>query len=242
MIHKLQNLVNTLKSIQTPMSYNAALPMLIKVIAKLEGDMYLLQIGTQQLQTKSHKRLHVGERYWGEMGRSSLGHITLHNLIAQPKIMEMFYNAPLKFTLSQLQEMGENSDIFEGFRDFLSQKCADAHSKEEFMFLGNLLLGLKQGVLSLIIDEKNELLQIKKSGANKVRFSAIMPLLGIIDGEIGIFKDTHKLNMKVMYESTKALLERHIGDLKGFYVENISIDTHIAPLYEYTQSLLDVRG
>ena len=91
MIQKLQKLSHLLKnSQQTPATYNASLPILIRVIQKLKGDMYLLQIGAQQMQTKSHKALIVGERYWGEMGRSSLGHITLHNLILQPKILDFF--------------------------------------------------------------------------------------------------------------------------------------------------------
>lgn len=242
MLSKIAKIATALKSTQTPTTYNASLPMLIKVIAKLKGDMYLLQIGAQKIETKSQKQLHIGERYWGEMGRSSLGHITLRNLIAQPKIMNMFHDAPLKFSLQDLQEMGEQSDIFEGFKEFLTHKLAEATSKEEFVFLGNLLLGLKQGVLSLVISEKNEVLQMRKSGANKVRFSAIMPLLGIIEGEIGVYKEGNTLDVKVLYESTKTLLEKNLTLLKGFKIGKITIDTHLSPLYEYKESLLDVRG
>ncbi len=102
MLSGLQKIAATLKNAQTPTTYNASLPMLIKVLAKLKGDMYLLQIGAQKIETRSQKQLNVGERYWGEMGRSSLGHIALKNLIAQPKIIEMFHNALLKFSLQNL--------------------------------------------------------------------------------------------------------------------------------------------
>ncbi len=242
MIGALQKISTALKSTQTPTTYNASLPILIKVLAKLKGDMYLLQIGTQKIETKSYKPLHIGERYWGEMGRSSLGHIALKNLIAQPKIMEMFFDAPLKFSLQNLQEMGEKSDIFEGFRDFLSYKLAEAKSREEFIFLSHLLLGLKHGVLSLVIDEKNEVLQMKRYGTNKVRFSAIMPLLGIVEGDIGVHKEGNTLDMKVLYQSTKTLLEQNLNKLKGFKIGKISINTHLSPFYEYKEALLDVRG
>lgn len=242
MLSGLQKIAATLKNAQTPTTYNASLPMLIKVLAKLKGDMYLLQIGAQKIETRSQKQLNVGERYWGEMGRSSLGHIALKNLIAQPKIIEMFHNAPLKFSLQNLQEMGEQQDMFEGFKEFLTHKLADSSSREEFIFLGNLLLGLKQGVLNLVISEKDEVLQMKKSGTNKVRFSAIMPILGIVEGEIGVYKDGNTLELKVLYESTKSLLERNLTSLRGFKVGKIVIDTHLIPLYEYKEALLDVRG
>ena len=243
MIQKLQKLSHLLKnSQQTPATYNASLPILIRVIQKLKGDMYLLQIGAQQMQTKSHKALIVGERYWGEMGRSSLGHITLHNLILQPKILDFFQNAPLKLTLQDLQTLGEQSDIFEGFKEFIAHKLTQASSKEEFLFLSNILLGLKSGVLSLVIGEKDEILQIKKYASNKVRFSAIMPLLGIISRDIGIYKSGNTLDIKVLYETTKAVLENNLNILKGFKVSKISIDTNLSALYEFKESLLDVRG
>lgn len=243
MIQKLQKLSHLLKNNQKiPATYNASLPILIRVIQKLKGDMYLLQIGAQQMQTKSHKALIVGERYWGEMGRSSLGHITLHNLIMQPKILDFFHNAPLKFTLQDLQDLGEQSDIFEGFKDFIVHKLAQANSKEEFLFLSNILLGLKSGVLSLMINEKDEVLQIKKYDSNKVRFSVVMPLLGIVSGEIGIYEGGNTLDIKVLYETTKAMLEKNLNMLKGFKVSKISVDTNLLPLYEFKESLLDVRG
>lgn len=241
MIQKIANLAQNLK-VSSPTTYNAALPMLIKVLAQTKGDTYLLQVGSKQIQSKSHKELFIGQKYWGEMGKSSLGHITLRNLIPQPNILESFSKAPLQFSLQDLQELGEQKDIFEGFKDFLSQKLATSQSKEEFLFLSNLLLGLKSGVLSLAITEKNEILQMKKIGANTMRFSAIMPSLGIIEGEISITKGGNALSLKVMYESTKALLEKNLSLLKGFRLSKITLDSSLKPLYEFKESLLDVRG
>lgn len=241
MINKINKISNILKNAH--INYNASLPVLIKVISKLKGDMYLLQIGAKNIQTKSVRTLNIGEKYWGEMGRSSLGHITLTNLVAQPKIMDFFNDAPLKFSLQNLMELSSNDeDIFEGFRDFLIQKLAQSASKEEFIFLGNILLGLKNGILSLVISEKNEVLQIKKIATNKVRFSAIMPTLAIVEGEIGIYNDERTLDIKVLYESTKAILEKHLSHLKGFKVGKISVEKHLSPLYECKEALLDVRG
>lgn len=245
MIGKLQKLSQVLaKSASSTASYNASLPLLIRVVSKLKGDLYLLQVGTQTIQTKSHKELMVGERYWGEMGKSSLGHIVLRNLIHQPKIIEYFHHSPLQFSLQDLENLGKEKDIFEGFKDFLAHRLGEAQSKEEFLFLSNMLLALKNGVLNLVIGEKEDILQIKRIGQNKVRFSAIMPLLGIIEGEIclGGSNVGKILELKVMYESTKIALEKHLDLLQGFGVTQIVVDSRITPLYEFKQSLLDVVG
>lgn len=241
MIHKIQHIAKALKS-SAPSTYNATLPMLIKVLARLKNDSYLLQVGSKQIESKSHKELLVGGKYWGEMGKSSLGHITLRNLILQPKILESFQHAPLQFQIQDLQDLGKQEDIFDGFRDFVSSKLAQAQTKEEFLFLSNLLLGLKNGVMNLVISEKDEILQIKRSGVNTLRFSAIMPALGIIEGDITLLRSGNTLSLKVMYESTKNLLEKNLHSLKGFVVSKITLDSALTPLYEFKQTLLDVRG
>lgn len=243
MIGKLQKLSQVLaQSATSKASYNASLPMLIRVVSKLKGDLYLLQVGTQKFQTRSHKELFIGERYWGEMGKSTLGHIVLRNLVHQPKIIEYFQHSPLRFSVQDLQNLGKEKDIFEDFKDFLAHRLSEAQSKEEFLFLSNMLLALKSGVLNLVIGEKEDILQIKRIGQNKVRFSAIMPILGIIEGEISFYDGRNILDMKVLYESTRVVLEKNLDLLSGFELRQIIVDARIQPLYEFHKSLLDVVG
>lgn len=244
MIHSLQKISEVLGAATKGRSttYNASLPMLIRVLAQLKGDTYLLQVGTQQIQSRSQKELIVGQRYWGEMSKSSLGQITLCNLTPQPKIIESFHNAPLKFSLQDLYALGERGDVLESVSDFVAHKLTQAQSREEFLFLSNLLLGTKDGILSFVIGEKEDILQCKKVAKNKIRFSAIMPSLGIIEGEIGVFQEGNTLVLKVMYESTKEILQKNLSELKGFKVGHISVDIHLKPLLEFSQALLDVRG
>lgn len=144
--------------------------------------------------------------------------------------------------MQDLQNLGKEKDIFEDFKDFLAHRLSEAQSKEEFLFLSNMLLALKSGVLNLVIGEKEDILQIKRIGQNKVRFSAIMPILGIIEGEISFYDGRNILDMKVLYESTRVVLEKNLDLLSGFELRQIIVDARIQPLYEFHKSLLDVVG
>lgn len=247
MISKLANISHIFHAAAKEKHFNASLPLTIKVLAKLKGDLYLLQIGTQKIETKSHKELLIGGRYWGEMGKSSLGHIALRNLVMQPQILQSFQHSPLNFSIDDLkslfsEEQTEESNIFEDFKDFILQKLATASSKSEFLFLSNMLLALKSGVLNLIIGEKENILQVKKNAANKVKFTAIMPVLGMIEGEITHQNHDNILDIKVLYESTKEILEKNFENIRGFKVGVIRIDQNIKPMYEFKEQLLDIKG
>lgn len=247
MISKLANISHIFHAATKEKHFNASLPLTIKVLAKLKGDLYLLQIGTQKIETKSHKELLIGGRYWGEMGKSSLGHIALRNLVMQPQILQSFQHSPLNFSIDDLkslflEEQTEESNIFEDFKDFILQKLATASSKSEFLFLSNMLLALKSGVLNLIIGEKENILQVKKNATNKIKFTAIMPILGMIEGEITHQNHDNILDIKVLYESTKEILEKNFENIRGFKVGVIRIDQNIKPMYEFKEQLLDIKG
>lgn len=247
MISKLANISHIFHAATKEKHFNASLPLTIKVLAKLKGDLYLLQIGTQKIETKSHKELLIGGRYWGEMGKSSLGHIALRNLVMQPQILQSFQHSPLNFSIDDLkslflEEQTEESNIFEDFKDFILQKLATASSKSEFLFLSNMLLALKSGVLNLIIGEKENILQVKKNATNKIKFTAIMPILGMIEGEITHQNHDNILDIKVLYESTKEILEKNFENIRGFKVGAIRIDQNIKPMYEFKEQLLDIKG
>lgn len=248
MIPRLTQITQLLHTAAKEKHFNASLPLTIKVLAKLKGDLYLLQIGSQKIETKSHKELLIGGRYWGEMGKSSLGHIALRNLVMQPQILQSFQHSPLHFSIDDLkslfslEEQTEESNIFEDFKDFILQKLANASSKNEFLFLSNMLLALKSGVLNLIVGEKENILQVKKIATNKVRFTAIMPILGMIEGEITHQNQDNILDIKVLYESTKEILEKNLEDIRGFKVGVIRLDQNIKPMYEFKEQLLDIKG
>lgn len=241
-IKQISKLLNNAANFQT--SFNAALPMSIKVLAKLKGDLYLLQVGNQQIKTKSNKELLVGQKYWGEMNKSSLGHIMLQNLISKPVMLDSIQNSPLQFSLNDLETLSKESNkgILDEFREFVIQKLAIAESKSEFIFLSNMLLALKSGILHLVIGDRDSILQIKAQGKNNIKFSAIMPMLGIIEGVILQDNSKHLLDLKVLYEKTKEILLNNAYMLDSLHLRTICLDKSISPLYEFKQQLLDIKG
>lgn len=217
------------------MTYNAALPVSIKVISKLQDDNYMLEVGANMIESKSYKPLEIGAMYWAQMGKSSLGHITLNHLSLQPSILH--HANAITYTMQDLERLGENEDVFLGFRDFVLYELSKAEDKKTFIFFSNMLLALSEGIMHFLITHngKNAILQMQNS-AKGIQFSAIVSNLGIINGEL--LDST--LNVKVMFEGTKIALES--SPLDNINNLHITLDSNLAPLFNFRSNLLDVRG
>lgn len=210
--------------------FNASLPIVIVVREKLSSAKYVLQIGNKTLQTTSYKALKVGEKYWGIMQESVDGAIVLNNLLHRPAILDMLPVAPQKFKLTQLESLLDSQHIFKDTLKANLQQMANAKSKEEFEFCSFVLLGLKEGVLSLVINEgKESLLQIKKT-QNALVFSTIMPHLGIIEGKISQHNNTEVI-IKANFENSLLALKSNASDLKRFVSIEFVLDKAIKPLF-----------
>lgn len=228
--------------------FNGTLPILLKVLSKPKNGQYLLKMGNTTIETKSHKELLVGQKYWANMSKSSVGAIVLSNLIRPPKMLEMIEKSPLKFNSSDLDKLlkESKSDNFKEYKDFLLDKLLIAQNRTEFLNLGNLLLSLNNGVVSLIISDghKDELVQIRKSKNKRqtLDFYAIYPHLGEIKGRVYLIEDGVGVEIWVLYESVKKLLEANKNKLKGF--DNIEIyqEKDIRPLFEFEEGVLDIKA
>lgn len=228
--------------------FNGTLPILLKVLSKAKNGEYLLKMGNTTIETKSHKELLVGQKYWANMSKSSVGAIVLSNLVRPPKMLEMIEKSPLKFDTQDLDKIFKDfkSDTFTEFKDFLLDKLPLAQSRIEFLNLGNLLLSLHNGVLSLVISDgqKDGLLQTRK-GRNKkqsLEFYALYPHLGAIRGRVYLAEDGIGVEIWVLYESVKKLLEANKDKLKGFDNVEIYQEKDILPLFEFEEGVLDIKA
>lgn len=240
----LQQLQNLLKD--NPQRFNATLPLFLEVLEKKGADKYLLQLGSQIIETKSQKPLMIGQKYWALMQKSSVGAIMLSNLIPQPKILEQLKNAPLKFELQQLSQLFKQED-FKGYQEQLIQHFAHAQSSQDFWMLGNLLLSLHHQVATFVIKDKHQeaLVQFKakKSKKRQLEFYALYPHLGPLQGHVYWQESNLSLHISVLYENIARLLERHKNTLKGFdEVVILASPSSIEPLFDFEKSLLDTRG
>ncbi|PAF52519.1 hypothetical protein [Helicobacter sp. 13S00477-4] len=242
--------LNTLSSeLKGDISFNATLPLLLKVLGKDKNGEYILTLGNKTIRTKSHKELLIGQKYWANMSRSSVGAIILSDLIRQPKMIEVIEKSPLKFILSDLEKILKESkkEPLEAYKDFLIDKFANAQNRYDFLNLGNLLLSLHKNVLSFVISDSNKdgLIQIKPSKFKKqsLEFYAIYPHLGPLEGKVYLNDSGVSAWIYVSYESVKKILERHKGELSGFDSVNIEVKKSIIePLFEFEEGLLDVKG
>lgn len=247
-IRSLANLSKIGGEIKNITEFNGTLPILLKVLSKSKNGQYLLKMGNTTIETKSHKELFVGQKYWANMSKSSVGAIVLSNLIRPPKMLEMIEKSPLKFDTQDLDKIFKDfkSDTLNELKDFLLDRLPLAQSRVEFLNLGNLLLSLHNGVVSLVISDgqKDGLLQIKK-GKNKkqsLEFYALYPHLGAIRGRVYLVEDSVSVEIWVLYESVKKLLEANKDKLKGF--DNIEIyqEKDIQPLFEFEEGVLDIKA
>lgn len=231
-----------------PTQFNAALPMRLEVMEKYQGVRYMVKIGNVAMETKSLKELEVGGKYWAMMGKNN-GSITLSNLIKQPSMLKDS-NIPLKLSAESLSQFLKESDNpFEVLKQFLGEKMASAESKWEFAFLSHMLMSLKHKVLTLPLnyedENKNGFLQIKKRKSNNndsLEFYSVFANLGATWGYLYKLDNGIRLDIFVMYESVARLLRNNLGEL-GFISEtNIAINADIIPLYDFSDSLLDLKG
>lgn len=232
-----------------PTQFNAALPMRLEVMEKLQGIRYMIKVGNIAMETKSIKELEIGGKYWAMMGKSSSGSITLSNLIKQPHLLKD-QNMPLKLSSEILQEfLQDGTNPFDTMKNFLSDRLANAESKWEFTFLSHMLMSLRHKVLTLPLhydDEKKDgLMQLRKKkfeNQNALEFYSVFANLGATWGILRNIEGEIRLDISVMYESVARLLKNNLHELAFISQAHINVDSKITPLYDFNDFLLDLEG
>lgn len=225
---------------------NSSLPVKIKVLSKLYGIRYMLQIGNIASETKSLKELEIGKTYLAMMKKNLSGSITLSNLVKQPKIMEFtkFFELDFK-NLKQQAATSTAENFFSGFKQEVMHKLAASSDRNEFWFWTNIMLSLQQGVYTMpfFYEEKEHFLQMRKrAGENMLDFYAVFPNLGEIEGVIKAYQDELFLELTVQFPNVKRTLMRYADELEGLTLSRVGIKTEIEPLYKFNNALLDMKG
>lgn len=220
--------------------FNTNLPVLLQVIDKIKSG-YLLKIGDRVIGAKSIENLIIGSKYWGILNENNR-EVLISNLIKQPKILDEVYKSPIVFDISTLELISQNDSnnisqlSSDRVRDALIYALEKTNSRDEFILLSNMLFGLKYGVFTFVIRdrEKRFLTQIKRL-QNKIEFCAAFNNLGIIHGEIL----NNDLMLRVQFELTKKVLLKYANEIP-FFIVDIIIDSSIKLLFDM-DNMLDLE-
>ncbi|MCQ2627183.1 hypothetical protein JT216_05715 [Helicobacter pylori] len=237
------NQLNALHSKNATHHFNAALPILLKVLEKQDKDLFLLQVGNKIIPTRSEQELKINQPYFAIMQRDRLGDIVLKNLVPAPKILDALDDLPTieMHKLKEILSAKDNTPLKE-YKEFLSEKLVHAKNSQEFLNTANMLLSLQSQVLSFVIENerKKAFLQMKAK-KQSVDFYALYPNLGEIGGVIYLKEKEKQLFLKTTLQRTKEVLKEAQNTLLGFsFVEIVCEKTPM--LFAFEERLLDTLG
>ncbi len=237
------NQLNALHSKNTAHHFNAALPILLKVLEKQDKDLFLLQVGNKIIPTKSEQDLKINQPYFAIMQRNQLGDIVLKNLVPAPKILDALDDLPA-LEIKKIKEIlsAKDNTLLKEYKEFLSEKLVHAKSSQEFLNTANMLLSLQSQVLSFVVENerKKAFLQMKAK-KQSVDFYALYPNLGEIGGVIYLKEKEKQLFLKTTLQRTKEVLKEAQNTLLGF--SSVEIVCEKTPmLFAFEERLLDTLG
>ncbi|WQU34229.1 hypothetical protein KVC86_03900 [Helicobacter pylori] len=237
------NQLNALHSKNASHHFNAALPILLKVLEKQDKNLFLLQVGNRIIPTKSEQDLKINQPYFAIMQRDRLGDIVLKNLVPAPKILDALDDLPA-IEMKQIKEIlsAKDNTPLKEYKEFLSEKLVHAKNSQEFLNTANMLLSLQSQVLSFVVENerKKAFLQMKAK-KQSVDFYALYPNLGEIGGVIYLKEKEKQLFLKTTLQRTKEVLKEAQNTLLGFsFVEIVCEKTPM--LFAFEERLLDTLG
>ncbi|MFP6010474.1 hypothetical protein ACLF9D_04085 [Helicobacter pylori] len=237
------NQLNAIHSKNATHHFNAALPILLKVLEKQDKDLFLLQVGNRIIPTKSEQDLKINQPYFAIMQRDRLGDIVLKNLVPAPKILDALDDLPA-IEMNKIKEIlsAKDNTPLKEYKEFLSEKLVHAKNSQEFLNTANMLLSLQSQVLSFVVENerKKAFLQMKAK-KQSVDFYALYPNLGEIGGVIYLKEKEKQLFLKTTLQRTKEVLKEAQNTLLGFsFVEIVCEKTPM--LFAFEERLLDTLG
>ena len=249
---KIENILAKINS--STIKFDKILPVNIDVKEKLEAKTYLLQVGKKEMTTKSMVDLEVGKQYWGVMKEDAkLKSLSLSQLLEKPQLLQGKKSLLPNLSLQKLEQLLTSENPKEAMKFGLLEKMTNATSKQEFMTLSNMLQAVNENVFTMLLahDNNETLFQFKKRKSKesddaskedvKIDFYAAFANLGPIEGVVEVIDGVRKLSLYLYYENSLKFLEKELKslDLEGFLYKK---EGKITPLYEYGESLLDVKG
>ncbi len=237
------NQLNALHSKNATHHFNAALPILLKVLEKQDKDLFLLQVGNKIIPTRSEQELKINQPYFATMQRNQLGDIVLKNLVPASKILDALDDLPT-LEMKKIKEIlsAKDNTPLKEYKELLSEKLVHAKNPQEFLNTANMLLSLQSQVLSFVVENerKKAFLQVKAK-KQSIDFYALYPNLGEIGGVIYLKEKEKQLFLKTSLQRTKEILKEAQNTLLGFsFVEIVCEKTPM--LFAFEERLLDTLG
>lgn len=234
--------------------FNAILPVNIEVLEKTEPQKYKLQIGKQEIVTKSGAELDVGSKYWGMMKENlQTNSVILSKLLQKPKLLQ---NKALvsflpDFTPEKLVALLAKESPKTEMKMQLLEHLTQAGSKQEFMTLTNMIAALNADVFTMLLkyQNKNTLFQFKRRKSQSqtssedgiIDFYAAFEHIGPVEGVVEVTADIKRLTLYLYYEQSLDFLKEQLAEL-DFEGRLLPKKEKIVPLYEPVSSLLDIKG
>lgn len=227
---------------------NASLPVLIEVLEKTSWWRYNLRFGTRIVSTKSQKSLEVGAKYYANIRTQSGGIININSLFKRPdgvglndalSLVERVF-ASISYEQNQANFNTQNSKNMQNLQnadfswlfDEIKNRLLACKSVSDFEILCDMLLALKNGVISLpfAYDGFYCLAQMRAfSNALELYllFGKFAPLIVRI-------RDGAFIGVATPYDSFSALLAK---ELKCEVFQ-----TQIMPFYSQNSGIFNLKG
>jgi hypothetical protein len=238
-ISQIGKILKATNRLNIPTEFNSTLPLTITIKKQLNPIRYLIQLGNKEVEVKSYTKLDISTQYKAEINQVN-NKIEIKNLSKLPTI---FSKMPknLNYTIADLLKDDVLKDN-KHYKNFLLNHLANSTSKEEFIFLTQLLIAENQQIKHIFINEnkKRALMQLKYK-KNRLKFYGFFENLGAIKGEI-LLSDEIYLNLMVEFQNSFILIKNNIDDLKlkGIII-NIK-QKKIKPLFEISNNnLLNIK-
>ncbi len=239
---------------KSSLAFNTKLPVSVDVKEKLEPKTYLLQVGKKEMTTKSAVDLEVGKQYWGQMKQEPKSKaVSLSQLLQKPQLLKHQKSMIPSMNVKQLSELFSQEKPKEMMKMALLEKMTQATSKHEFLTQSNMLQALQENVFTFVMSHghKETLFQLKKRPSKrkdedkpedaKLDFYAAFEHIGPVEGVVEVIDGIRKLSLYLYYENSLRFLQEELKslDIEGFLYKK---EGKISPLYEYGNSLLDLKG
>jgi hypothetical protein len=239
--------------------FGSKLPITMDILQRIDPSTYLLQMNGKKSFAESERNLDPGMKYWGEVTHKRGEKLVVKNLIKQPSFFNQIRDYAYLDAKKVLQSFSQNfgSSFQSKFKSEIISNMANSNSREEFLFLNQLLLSMEQNVISIPVtyQDRSGMFQYKygkkekrQNGKEEVRnldFYAAFETLGAMKGKVVYFNKEASLNLEVNFEKTRDFLYRNIGVsdvVKEMDVSIKIIKDEIQPLYSFTQNnILDIK-
>jgi hypothetical protein len=232
---------------KVPLQFNAALPIAITVKKQINPWRYLLQMGTQEISTKSLKKLTIGGEYWAELRSGRAQHMVINHLVEKPEPLHakvVPYLKPVGLMFDNFLAIVNEPNHFKTIQKILLQQLSELLQKESFLHFSPMLLTLQQDTLTfpLHYGNKSALLQYQVGNQGDIHFFIAMAHLGPMEGVLSQVNHQTHLKLVVEYESSLNMVQSHLQKNALFDTFSIKQRENITPLVPLQERLLNLKG